>query len=88
MANYPEHTCPSVDDDGQPAVAKVATCGICSRSWCERCDPAPSALCPWCHGIGHSTAPVPPRQVERIKRIRQRATPALPIYDALMRGLT
>ena len=32
------------------------TCGTCHNSWCEHCDPAPSALCPWCHGRGHSTA--------------------------------
>jgi len=32
------------------------TCGNCERSWCERCDPAPSALCHWCHGRGHSLA--------------------------------
>jgi hypothetical protein len=36
----------------------VVTCGICDRSWCESCDPAPSALCHYCHGRGHSTAPV------------------------------
>lgn len=35
----------------------VATCGGCHRSWCSTCDPGPSALCPWCHGRGYSTAP-------------------------------
>ena len=35
----------------------VATCGRCARSWCDDCDPTPSALCPWCHGRGWSTAP-------------------------------
>lgn len=35
----------------------VATCGDCHRSWCDSCDPGPSALCPWCHGRGYSTAP-------------------------------
>lgn len=32
------------------------TCGKCSRSWCEKCDPAPSALCHWCNGRGYSKA--------------------------------
>lgn len=32
----------------------VVTCGNCNRSWCERCDPAPSAPCHWCHGRGKS----------------------------------
>lgn len=32
------------------------TCGACNRSWCERCDPAPGALCHWCHGRGSSQA--------------------------------
>lgn len=36
------------------------TCGNCKRSWCERCDPAPSALCHWCHGRGHSEAEIGP----------------------------
>lgn len=35
------------------------TCGDCGRSWCESCDPCPSALCHWCHGRGHSTAELP-----------------------------
>jgi hypothetical protein len=34
------------------------TCGNCGREWCERCDPAPAALCPWCHGRGYSTHPL------------------------------
>lgn len=37
--------------------AKV-TCGNCGQSWCEACDPAPSALCHYCHGRGYSTAPI------------------------------
>lgn len=32
------------------------TCGNCGHAWCELCDPAPSALCHWCHGRGYSTA--------------------------------
>ena len=35
----------------------VVTCGKCRRAWCEQCDPAPSALCHYCHGRGYSTAP-------------------------------
>lgn len=35
----------------------VVTCGICDRSWCEDEDPAPAALCHYCHGRGYSTAP-------------------------------
>ena len=34
------------------------TCGNCDSSWCEKCDPGPSALCHTCHGRGHSTAPL------------------------------
>lgn len=40
-------------DDPDPA-----TCGNCERSWCDRCDPSPSALCHYCHGRGYSTAPL------------------------------
>lgn len=32
------------------------TCGNCNRSWCERCDPAPAAMCHYCNGKGYSTA--------------------------------
>jgi len=35
----------------------IAACGKCRRAWCEKCDPAPSALCHYCHGRGYSTAP-------------------------------
>lgn len=37
---------------------KRVTCGNCGTEWCERCDPAPSALCHVCHGRGHTTAPL------------------------------
>ncbi len=37
--------------------AKV-TCANCGNSWCEECDPAPSALCHTCHGRGYSIAPL------------------------------
>lgn len=36
------------------------TCGNCGNSWCEKCDPAPSALCHTCHGRGHSLKPLKP----------------------------
>lgn len=35
----------------------IVTCGGCGRQWCESCDPAPSALCHYCHGRGFSLAP-------------------------------
>ena len=41
-----------------PEEPKRVTCGNCSAEWCERCDPAPSALCHTCHGRGYSTAPL------------------------------
>lgn len=36
------------------------TCGGCGRAWCGECDPAPSALCHWCHGRGSSSAEMEP----------------------------
>jgi hypothetical protein len=37
--------------------AGKVTCGANPKHvWCERCDPAPSALCHWCHGRGYSRA--------------------------------
>lgn len=41
----------------------VSTCGGCRRSWCDACDPCPSAMCPWCNGAGGSKA-------ERTGRVR------------------
>lgn len=35
------------------------TCGACGHAWCGICDPAPSALCHWCHGRGSSDAEMP-----------------------------
>lgn len=32
------------------------TCGSCGRAWCEHCDPAPAALCHYCHGRGYTAA--------------------------------
>lgn len=43
---------------GHDCAKEAATCGKCHRSWCSRCDPGPSALCPWCNGRGYSTAPL------------------------------
>lgn len=59
--NYPAHACPP-NLDGSARTPEVVVCGIRGHAWCERCDPAPAALCPFCHGRGYSTAPVPPRQ--------------------------
>ena len=53
---WAEHKCNKKYDDAPPS--QKATCGICNRSWCDYCDPAPSALCPYCHGVGYSTAPI------------------------------
>jgi len=36
------------------------TCGNCNHSWCESCDPAPSAMCHWCNGMGESFASLEP----------------------------
>lgn len=40
------------------------TCGNCGKAWCSVCDPAPSALCHWCHGRGESTAEMEPAYEE------------------------
>jgi len=37
---------------------EVTLCLTCYGSWCAECDPAPSALCHWCHGRGYSHASV------------------------------
>ena len=51
-----------------------ATCGGCGNEWCERCDPAPSALCHWCHGRGYSHARLDRRtgKVPHMNRMRRR----------------
>lgn len=37
----------------------ITQCGADSaHRWCADCDPAPAALCHWCHGRGYSTAPL------------------------------
>lgn len=35
---------------------EIVTCGNCDRKWCGACDPAPAALCHFCHGRGSSPA--------------------------------
>ncbi len=52
------HTCNVTDDDGRAVAPDRVTCGNCGNSWCERCDPAPSAQCHTCTGRGYSTAPL------------------------------
>lgn len=37
-------------------------CLTCGAHWCGECDPAPSALCHYCHGRGYSTAEITPPQ--------------------------
>jgi hypothetical protein len=32
----------------------ATTCGKCGHVWCDRCDPAPSAMCHKCNGRGPS----------------------------------
>lgn len=59
---HDQHGEPRTDDDGRLLQPATVTCGICGRAWCGRCDPAPSALCPWCHGPGYSTAPIRARK--------------------------
>lgn len=66
MVGVAVHVCAAKDEMGDPLPPEMVTCGICRRSWCERCDPAPSALCVWCHGRGYSTAPIPPRQRRKL----------------------
>lgn len=51
---------PRVDDDGRPLAPDVKTCSTCKRSWCERCDPSPAAMCHFCNGRGSSPAEIRP----------------------------
>ena len=46
------------DIQDEPVNAESVTCGNCGTSWCERCDPAPAALCHVCHGRGFTTAEI------------------------------
>jgi len=56
MTEKTRHDCHRFDSDGASLEPDRVTCGNCGRSWCERCDPTPSALCHYCHGRGHSFA--------------------------------
>lgn len=56
-----QHNDEDTDPRDRNGMAEV-TCGICGRSWCEKCDPCPSALCHWCHGYGYSNAPIRSRR--------------------------
>ena len=51
------HRCKRPDERGS-LEGSPSTCGNCGRTWCDNCDPAPAALCPWCHGYGYSSAPL------------------------------
>lgn len=53
-----KHVCESRYTNGEEMQPEKATCGACGLSWCDRCDPAPSAMCHYCHGRGYSTAPL------------------------------
>ena len=37
---------------------QITECNGCNGIWCDRCDPAHGPLCPWCHGMGYSTAAI------------------------------
>ena len=63
------------EDNGQPLSPKVVTCGRCNRSWCERCDPCPSALCPFCNSNG-SSARIGAKQLKAIEQ--QKAANSFP----------
>ncbi len=39
-------------------VREIVTCWGCLNQWCDRCDPAPSALCHYCHGSGIVDYPI------------------------------
>lgn len=36
-----------IDNDGAPPDPDVITCGTCGSMWCGRCEPTPSARCPF-----------------------------------------
>ena len=50
--------CEFSDIQDEPVNRDKVTCGNCGESWCEKCDPAPAALCHTCHGRGYSTHPI------------------------------
>lgn len=57
-----KHVCSRLDENDKPLPVLMVVCGNCNRAWCERCDPTPSALCPWCNGAGGSSAPIGSKQ--------------------------
>lgn len=49
-----KHKCPERlreprDNDGE-LKPEISTCGTCNKSWCSRCCPTPTSLCPFCNG--------------------------------------
>jgi hypothetical protein len=36
--------------DKEELKPEISTCGTCKKSWCSRCCPTPSSLCPFCNG--------------------------------------
>lgn len=48
----------SVAHEACGSVREVTTCGDCAGMWCDACDPAHGPLCPWCAGMGYSTAAI------------------------------
>lgn len=65
-------------------MSEIVTCGICNRSWDAEKDPAPAALCHWCHGRGYSTAPVNPPDCECATTD---GVPCLPCQDVIPENL-
>ena len=55
-------TCDAVEDHtGWPCRHREShsvECGTCEARWCAACDPAPAALCHYCHGRGYSTCEI------------------------------
>jgi hypothetical protein len=60
------HDCHRTDDDGRALAPLTVTCGACGAAWCERCDPAPAALCHACNGRGYSLSPIPAWQADQL----------------------
>lgn len=68
------HVCDDTDEMDKPLPPLVVTCGNCKRSWCERCDPAPSAMCHWCNGNGGTEAQIGSKQLRDIAELRRQET--------------
>lgn len=54
VASVPEN----VAMRGDHIADEIVTCWGCLNQWCDRCDPAPAALCPFCHGGGELAYPL------------------------------